>query len=245
MYNIHPDRRVNSNNPDNSSRNDNYLSYGLIEGHVVHQPGKYGWGAFAGYWEGEMDDGEHALFPDSDIDKVEKHYLGLEALMKLEGADLFAPIGYTDTVGSDFSNTTSEGTDFRQIRDRVFAAIGGDFYATDRLVLNGRLARVFRESSDSGNAIVPVDFTGLNAEFGAEYQPSTLPLTLTGGVGYSYGRFSGSNSDDEVANTVYAYVGLTYWIGGGGLAENRRKLLPVRALDYLVSAETMAVGPLN
>jgi len=124
-------------------------------------------------------------------------------------------------------------------------AAGGNHYVSDSLVVNGRLAAVFGESSVENDELDPVDFKGINAEFGFEYQPSSRPLTVSGGIGYSYGAFSGSNSENERVNSAYAFVGVTYWFGGGSVASNRRQMLPNRAADYLISAESMAIGNLN
>ena len=139
--------------------------------------------------------------------------------MKLNDANLFAQIGYTDTVGSEVSYATGEGQVSAKSAIGIFDNWRG-FLCCEPFGSEWSTGRIFGENSDSDNAIVCVGFAGLNAGFGVGNQPSTIPQTLTGGVSHSYGRFSGSNNDDEVVNTTYAYVGLTYWIGGGGLEEN-------------------------
>jgi len=228
--------------PGNRTRNDNHMSWGLAELHLIRQTSSIDWGMFAGLWKGELDDGE----PDfsGNIDKAEKYYVGAEAILNRDNADYYLQLGFTDTIGSSFSNTPSEGTDFRQIRDGLFATVGGNFYLSDSLSLQGKFAVISGESSDSSNSIVPVDFTGTNVEFGLEYQPTDRPMTISGGLGYATGAFSGPNSENERVNSAYAFAGVTFWFGGSP-SETRRRMLPVQSADFLISAESMAIGNLN
>jgi hypothetical protein len=234
---------------DDPGRDDNYMSYVLLEGHAVNQSSDITWGVFGGLWLGEVDDLEEEAVSELDIDKAQKYYFGAEAIFENGPIDAYVQLGLTDTIGNDFSDTTSEGTDYRQIRDGAFVSIGGSYHQSDALSLNGRIATVFGESSDVNDEIDPEDFRGVYAEIGFEYQISGQPMTISGGLGHNYSEFPDDEGIDEEApaatNSTYAFLGVSYWFGGPVVSNQRREMLPVRAADFLVAAESAAIGNLN
>lgn len=236
----------NLNTRDGDGTNDQYMSAIMADVHVSKSTASGDFGAFAGLWLGEIDDGEPG--DEDNIDRAFQYFVGGEYGTSFDETDVAFQLGWVDTASDDFSNTTDEGYDYRQVRNGIFAIVSATHDVNDVFSLTGRASALHGTMSDSNAAIDDGDYTGVFLEIAGEYVMPDSPFSFLGGLRFAEHSFNDPDDPDQTIRTTSVFFGANYALGKaarGTQAERRRALNSFDSPWFLVNGNTSSVGNLN